>query len=50
MKGCDQAITRDPYNFDFIELTVDHNEREMKEALLQNVQRLLVEKLKEMVW
>lgn len=24
MKGCDQAITRDPYNFDFIELTVDH--------------------------
>ena len=38
-----QAITRDPYNFDFIELTVDHNEREMKEALLQNVQRFLME-------
>lgn len=38
-----QAVTRDPYNFDFIELTVDHNERQMKEALLQNVQQFLME-------
>jgi predicted nuclease of restriction endonuclease-like (RecB) superfamily len=30
-----QAITRDPYNFDFIERTVAHNEREMKEHCLR---------------
>lgn len=38
-----QEITRDPYNFDFIELTVSHNEKQLKDALLQNVQQFLME-------
>ena len=38
-----QEITRDPYNFDFIEIATDYNERQLKDALLLNVQQFLME-------
>lgn len=38
-----QEITKDPYNFDFITLTERYNEKELKDALMDNVQRLLLE-------
>jgi len=38
-----QEITRDPYNFDFIEIATDFNERQLKDALLLNVQQFLME-------
>ena len=38
-----QEITRDPYNFDFIEITTDYNEKQLKDALTDNVQRFLME-------
>ena len=34
---------KDPYAFDFIALTNDYHERELKEALLANIQRFLLE-------
>ena len=36
-------LTRDPYAFNFIEITDDHNERELKDALIRNVSRFLLE-------
>ena len=33
-----QAITKDPYNFDFLTLRQDYNEKELKAALVDNVQ------------
>ena len=38
-----QEITRDPYSFDFIEITTGYNEKQLKEALTDNVQRFLME-------
>lgn len=38
-----QAITKDPYNFDFLTLRQDYNEKELKDALLDNVQNFLLE-------
>ncbi len=38
-----QAITRDPYNFDFLTLRQDFNEKELKDALMDNVQSFLME-------
>lgn len=38
-----QEITKDPYNFDFITLTQSYNEKELKDAMLSNVQKLLLE-------
>ena len=38
-----QAITRDPYNFDFLTLRQDYNEKELKDALMDNVQSFLME-------
>lgn len=38
-----QAITKDPYNFDFISIREKYNEKELKDALLSNVEKLLME-------
>lgn len=38
-----QEMTKDPYNFDFLTLRKDYDERELKDALMQNVQSLLME-------
>ena len=38
-----QEITKDPYKFDFITLTQSYNERELKDALLDNIQKFLLE-------
>lgn len=38
-----QAITKDPYNFDFLTLTERYNEKELKDALMDNITRFLLE-------
>lgn len=38
-----QEITKDPYNFDFITLTQSYNEKELKDALMDNIQKFLLE-------
>ncbi len=38
-----RQLTRDPYAFNFIDITEKHNERELKEALLHNISRFLLE-------
>lgn len=38
-----QEITKDPYNFDFIAINKDYNERELKNALTEKVVKLLME-------
>lgn len=38
-----QAITKDPYNFDFLTLRERYDEKELKEALLEKVQSFLLE-------
>lgn len=38
-----QEITKDPYNFDFIAVNRDYNERELKDALTEKVIKLLME-------
>ena len=38
-----KEITKDPYNFDFLTLKTDYNEKELKEALLDNLQNFLLE-------
>ena len=38
-----QEMTRDPYNFDFLTIRAQYDERELKDALMNNVQRLLME-------
>jgi len=38
-----QEATKDPYAFDFLELTESHNERELEGQLLQHVERFLLE-------
>jgi len=38
-----QEITKDPYNFDFIALREDYNERELKDALMDNITSFLLE-------
>jgi predicted nuclease of restriction endonuclease-like (RecB) superfamily len=38
-----QEITKDPYNFDFLTLTDDFNERELENALVDNMTRFLME-------
>ncbi len=38
-----QAITKDPYNFDFISISEKYNEKELKDALLDNIERFLIE-------
>lgn len=38
-----QAITKDPYNFDFLTLRERYNEKELKDALIDKVQVFLLE-------
>jgi predicted nuclease of restriction endonuclease-like (RecB) superfamily len=38
-----QAITKNPYNFDFLTLTEKYNEKELKDALMDNITRFLLE-------
>lgn len=38
-----QAMTKDPYNFDFLTLREGYDERELKDALMSNVQKFLLE-------
>lgn len=43
--GSDLAkqITKDPYNFDFLVLRKEHDEKELKDALISNIERFLLE-------
>ena len=36
-------MTKDPYNFDFLTIRAQYDEKELKDALMNNVQRLLME-------
>ena len=38
-----QEITKDPYNFDFLTLTEKYNEKEMKDALMDNAEQFFLE-------
>jgi len=38
-----QEMTKDPYNFDFLTLTENYKEKELKEALIRNVTKFLLE-------
>ena len=38
-----QEITKDPYNFDFVAIHQGYNEKELKDALMNNVQNFLME-------
>lgn len=38
-----QQIIKDPYNFDFLTLTERYEEKELKEALIHNIERFLME-------
>lgn len=38
-----QEITRDPYHFDFTGLRAPYNERQLKDALIANIQKFLLE-------
>lgn len=36
-------MTKDPYNFDFLTMTEGHNEKELKDALMDNIVKFLLE-------
>lgn len=38
-----QQITKDPYNFDFVSISEKYNEKELKDALIKNIERFLLE-------
>lgn len=38
-----QELLKDPYNFDFLTMTDDYKERELEDALAQNISRFLLE-------
>lgn len=38
-----QEITKDPYNFDFLSMRKGYNEKQLKDAILGNITRFLVE-------
>ena len=38
-----QEMTRDPYNFDFLTIRKNYDEKELKDALMEHVQSLLME-------
>lgn len=38
-----QQITKDPYNFDFLTIRDGYNEKELKDALMDNIQKFLLE-------
>lgn len=41
--GLAQELTKDPYSFDFLAMRDGYNERQLKDALLKNITRFLVE-------
>jgi predicted nuclease of restriction endonuclease-like (RecB) superfamily len=38
-----QEMTKDPYNFDFLSITEDYKEKELKAVLIQNITKFLLE-------
>ena len=38
-----QAMTKDPYNFDFLTIREGYDEKELKDSLMENVQKFLLE-------
>ena len=38
-----QEITKDPYNFDFLSMREGYNEKELKDALENNIVKFLLE-------
>ncbi len=42
-KDLAKQITKDPYNFDFLTVTEEYNERELKDTLIDNIQKFLLE-------
>lgn len=38
-----KELLKDPYNFDFLQLTTDFHEKEMKDALIENITKFLIE-------
>lgn len=36
-------LTRDPYNFDFLTIRQEYDEKELKDALMDNLQKFLLE-------
>lgn len=38
-----QKMTKEPYNFDFLTMTVGYNEKELKDALENNIVKFLLE-------
>ena len=38
-----QELIKDPYNFDFLTLRENYNEKELEDALMNNIQKLLME-------
>lgn len=38
-----QQIIRDPYNFDFLTIRQEYDEKELKDALMDNLQKFLLE-------
>lgn len=42
-KDLAKQITKDPYIFDFLNITEEYNEKEFKDALIDNIQKLLLE-------
>ncbi|MCQ2086774.1 MAG: PDDEXK nuclease domain-containing protein [Bacilli bacterium] len=42
-KDLAKQITKDPYNFDFLSVTEEYNEKELKDALIDNIQKFLLE-------
>lgn len=38
-----QEMTKDPYNFDFLAITENYREKELKEALIHNITKFLLE-------
>lgn len=41
--GLAQEITKDPYNFDFLSMRESYDERELKDALMENITKFLLE-------
>lgn len=38
-----QEITKDPYNFDFVTIKEEYNEKELKDALMDNITKFMLE-------
>ena len=38
-----QEMTKDPYNFDFLAISEDYREKELKDALEDNIRKFLLE-------